>query len=546
MTSGPTLAAARFSRVSVAAVCIILIASVYVVPNVSFLFHGNQIEFGDFANNALRITNAKRFAEIYGNHSRWGFYHPGPAFWYLYAAGEYLFHDWLGVSSPHAAHVLIGIVFQVTCAVAALLYLGRKTSLTVVPIAIALLFVHWNSMLGAPNSIWPPHVLFGPFLLLITFGAGVASGDVKFLPIMIFAGGLLLHGHVAQPLLVIPLGCLALISVVRSGRYKEAHLSISALILAVFMLPIIIDTLRGSQSNIATIFHHIKTHAGEHHTLSQGVGYFLSFFLYEEKQQIVQGSATFSLTSYLWSHPTLWLAMALVAACAVTPLTPAARFVKCYSAFVAIAVVVSVVWSTIQDGEMFEFNGNFIYAVVYLLYLFPWLIAASASLRIRYYSYILAGSLVAVAALWNMSHGYMLSWKGFFGMFIPKPIFTIAVASDEFDSELKAMTRGAKGVYVSFKPARQFEALAVINQINRLGIPYRVQDGYSFLYTTRVRKHEPELSIEVCGDSGPILPHPASLPGSQIPCHITVTSVPTGPRPNSSGTSECITTVPTW
>ena len=166
-------------------------------------------------------------------------------------------------------------------------------------------------MLGAPNSIWPPHVLFGPFLLLITFGAGVASGDVKFLPIVILAGGMLVHGHVAQPLFVVPLGCLALIRVVRRGEYRNAHLAISALILAVFVLPIGIDSLRGSQSNIAAILQHI-----------------------------------------------------------------------------------------------------------------------------------------------------------------------------------------------------------------------------SFLYTTRVQKYEPELSIDVCGDSGPILPHPSSLPGSRNPCHITVTLAPTGSQPD--------------
>lgn len=523
-----------FSRVSVAAVAVILIASIYVISNASFFFHGNQIEFGDFADNALRITNAKHFAEIYGNYSRWGFYHPGPAFWYLYAAGEYLFHDWLRVSSPHAAHVLIGIVFQVTCAVIAVLYLAQKTSLTVVPIAIALLFVHWNSMLGAPNSIWPPHVLFGPFLLLIAFGAGVASGDAKLLPIVIFAGGMLLHGHVAQPLFVIPLGCLALISAVRGGAYKNAYLAISALILAVFVLPIIVDALRGSNSNIATIFHHIKTHAGDRHTLSQGIGYFLSFFLYEAKQNVVQGSATFSLASYLWAHPTLWLVIALIAACALTPLTRAARFLKWYSAFVTISVVLSAAWGAMQDGEMYDFNGNFIYAVVYLLYLFPWLLAGSAISPSKY-SCILGGS-VAVAALWNMSHGYMHSaTKGLSGMFAPKPIFTIVVASDQFDLDLKAMTQGASGVYVSFKPERQFEAFAIINQINHLGIPFRVRDGYSFLYTTKVQKHEPELSIEVCGDTGPILPHPYNLPGNPAPCHITVTSVPTGSQPNSRG-----------
>jgi hypothetical protein len=532
MPSHSTQAAASFSRISVAAVGVILITSIYIVSNRSFFFHGNQIEFADFAENALRITNAKHFAEIYGNDSRWGFNHLGPAFWYLYAAGEYLFHDWLGVSSPHAAHLLIGILFQATCAMIAIFYLAKRTSLAAVPVAIVLLFVHWNSMLGAPNSIWPPYVLFGPFLLLSAFGAGVASGDVKFLPVVIFAGGMLIHGHVAQPLFVVPLGCLALIPVVRRGECRNAHVAMSALILAVFALPIGIDSLQGSHSNIATIFRHIKTHTGEHHSLSQGIGYFLSFFLYESNQNFVQGSVTFSLSSYLWAHPTLWLPITLIGACALMPLTRAPRFIKWYSAFVVIAVILSIVWSTIQDGEMYDFNGNFIYAVVYLLYLFPWLLAASATLPIRAL-YIFAGSVVAIAALWNMRHGYMLFWKSFYGMFTPKPIYTIAVASDQFDLDLKAMTKDVAGVYVTFKPERQFEAFAVINQINRLGISYRVRDGYSFLDTRRVQKHESELFIEVCGDSGPILPHPDSLPGSTAPCHITITPIPIRPEVNS-------------
>ena len=48
------------------------------------------------------------------------------------------------------------------------------------------------------------------------------------------------------------------------------------------------------------------------------------------------------------------------------------------------------------------------------------------------------------------------------------------------------------------------EEFTIINQINHLGIPFRVRDGYSFLYRTKAQKHEPELSIEVCGDTGPI------------------------------------------
>src|SRR5262245_2882922 len=37
------------------------------------------------------------FQELLGNYSRWQFHHPNPAFFYLLAAGEYVFRDWLGM-----------------------------------------------------------------------------------------------------------------------------------------------------------------------------------------------------------------------------------------------------------------------------------------------------------------------------------------------------------------------------------------------------------------------------------------------------------------
>src|SRR5208337_1374894 len=54
------------------------------------LFRRPIYEWADFAANSIQIQNAKHFRELLGNYSRWGFHHPGPVFFYVFAAGELL------------------------------------------------------------------------------------------------------------------------------------------------------------------------------------------------------------------------------------------------------------------------------------------------------------------------------------------------------------------------------------------------------------------------------------------------------------------------
>lgn len=70
-------------------------------------------EVGDLAANALQIERCKQGVEIYGNYSRFCFNHPGPGFFYVYALGQVVLYDWLGlVPSPHNAHRLAGLCLQ--------------------------------------------------------------------------------------------------------------------------------------------------------------------------------------------------------------------------------------------------------------------------------------------------------------------------------------------------------------------------------------------------------------------------------------------------
>src|SRR6185295_9336068 len=74
-----------------------IILGAILLNNARPIFSDAHYETGDLAANSLQVIRAKHFELVLGNYSRFGFYHPGPAFFYVYAAGEALFHDVLGI-----------------------------------------------------------------------------------------------------------------------------------------------------------------------------------------------------------------------------------------------------------------------------------------------------------------------------------------------------------------------------------------------------------------------------------------------------------------
>lgn len=362
------------------------VTALYVVPEVGRFIDGSQIEFGDFANNGLRIRDAIRLHEIYGNYSRYGFYHPGPAFWYLYAVGELVFHRWTGlISSAGFAHILIGTIFQVACAMAAICYLSYRTQWFLAPFLLVILLFHWHYMLGAPSSIWPPHVLFGPFLLLLVFGAAVAAGDGRCIPVLAFAGGMLVHGHVAQPLQVLPIvlcsGVGYLCNTTSAARKRDhIYLLASAGIVILFLIPIIVDLTLGSKSNCAVILAHLRSSSANRHTFSRGISYFLSFFRYETDQHIFLSSTTFSTLTYLRRHWASWVIAVLSLCCGqILLFRRSLRYSRWFVAFINLSIALSIFWSAFQDGPMFDFNGNYFYAVIYLILVYLWYLLPQCS-----------------------------------------------------------------------------------------------------------------------------------------------------------------------
>ncbi len=163
-----------------------------------------------------------------GNYSRWGFNHPGPAFFYLYALGEKVLHDWLHlVPAEMNAHILTIILLNTAFLFGSIRIIAcycRSRLFLPTALAISLYFIYAVNLTipgSAVVSVWPPHVILFCFLFFITASASVASGNLKQLPWAVFAGLMLVHGHVAQPVFVIAIGTFA-VAALCLNRYRSA------------------------------------------------------------------------------------------------------------------------------------------------------------------------------------------------------------------------------------------------------------------------------------------------------------------------------------
>lgn len=207
------------------------------------LFAHAVYEAGDPAANSILTLQAKHFALLTGHYSRVGFHHPGPAFFYVQAGGEWLLHDLTRVvpAAYNGQSIAIMALNATLIAIAlTILYSWVRSVAPVLAAAgVALIFLAEHPQLVC--STWMPHVCFAPFLLYIFAVASVAAGRLRQLWIMVLAGGLLVHGH-AEFLLLVPL--LALAALVPQRHRLLAHrreVLIASAILALFLLPMVLN-----------------------------------------------------------------------------------------------------------------------------------------------------------------------------------------------------------------------------------------------------------------------------------------------------------------
>jgi hypothetical protein len=268
------------------------IATVLVVRN-AYLFTTKIYEDMDFAANTIAVLQAKRFDLLTGNYSKEGFYHPGPAFLYVMAAGESFFHDLLHlVPTPWNGQLLAILLLNAALIGASLAVIARQAASGRVALAcmvVALLFVSLHPL--TVNSAWMPYVYFAPTLLLLVSAASVATGQTVDLWLLALSAWLCINGQ-AEFLLfspVIVVASLACLVVVRRRRRRAgdtvprapARHWIGALaVSAVLAFPIALNTALHWPGQFGRYLTYARAASGHltHHSVLFSIGYTLRYW----------------------------------------------------------------------------------------------------------------------------------------------------------------------------------------------------------------------------------------------------------------------------
>ena len=279
-----------------------------------FLFTTRLYEQGDAGANSILIEQAKHFTLLVGNYSRERFHHPGPAFMYVQALGEYLFQNALRlVPTAWNAHMLS--VFALDCAFVALavgVVYGWTRSLW----GAAACFAVFNGFAIAyppmVNSDWMPHMYVLPYMVFILAAGSVAAGRAADAWIFALTGWFLIHGHACFLLFVPALTVTVLAAVLwprrhalrsSAGRFfreqRGAWVPV-AVISAAFALPVVVNLALHWPGDFGTYISYGGSGRAGGHGLRQVAQYALWFW---------------------WPHHHAWLApllgylAALAAAC---------------------------------------------------------------------------------------------------------------------------------------------------------------------------------------------------------------------------------------
>ena len=196
-----------------------------------FLFTTRLYEQGDAGANSILIEQAKHFTLLVGNYSREGFNHPGPAYMYVQAFGEYLFQNALHVvPTAWNAHMLS--VFALDCAFVALavgIVYGWTRSLRG---AAACFAVFTGFAIAYPpivNSDWMPYLYVLAYMVFVLAAGSVAAGRAQDAWILALTGWFLIHGH-ACFLLFVPALTMAVLAAVLWPRRHTLRASVRSIL----------------------------------------------------------------------------------------------------------------------------------------------------------------------------------------------------------------------------------------------------------------------------------------------------------------------------
>ena len=159
-----------------------------------------SVPYGDHGSNSMLVLKAKSFELLHGNYSRVGFYHPGPYYLYVMAAGEWLLCDLLQISdNPTDAHrIAISISNLILFTIIYRLLIWRTGGPLIAAIATILIVAITQTHAPVLHSLWPPHMYIAPAALMTVALWLLIRGHGGALWAYALGAGILVHGHASN------------------------------------------------------------------------------------------------------------------------------------------------------------------------------------------------------------------------------------------------------------------------------------------------------------------------------------------------------------
>ncbi|HEX6521856.1 MAG TPA: hypothetical protein VF070_17900 [Streptosporangiaceae bacterium] len=373
----------------------------------AFLFSARLYEQGDSGANSILIEQALRFRLLVGNYSREGFNHPGPAYMYIQAFGEWVAYHLLHVvSTPWNGQLLAALALDSAFAALAVgIVYGwtRSVRAAVAAFVVILGFAALHPPIFASN--WMPYLYVMPFFVFLLAAASVAARQAQDLWVLALSGWLLIHGHVCF-LLIVPLITVAaaaiamwpdrrrLLAAVRIfiGNYRGSWIP-AMVISAVFVFPIVLNVILHWPGDFGKYFAYSGSGKAGGHPVAQVARYALW---------------------YWWPHGSVVALVVLVllfaAALAAAVAFSRGRLRRCLLAVVAMAVAASFAFAIYAAVGIDDLDAAYIgyfywSAPCVLLLVVVVALAARASASLATTALALAGAagaLIASAFLVNL------------------------------------------------------------------------------------------------------------------------------------------------
>jgi len=351
----------------------------------SFLFTTRLYEQGDAGANSILITQAKHFTLLIGSYSREGFNHPGPAYMYVQALGEYLFLNALHVvPTAWNAHVLAVFVLDsafLTLAVGIVYGWTRSLAGAAATFAVFIgLAVVYPQVV---NSDWMPYLYAPTYVVFLLAAGSVTTGRAADLWILALSGWFLIHGH-ACFLLFVPVITLAVLAATAAGHRRGMLRSIrsffaeqrkawipAAVISVVFAFPIVLNLILHWPGD----FGHYLSYGNSggtlglagHYTAAQVTDYVLWFW---------------------WPHANAWLAPVLLLVAALGVIVglargPLRRFLIALLALNVVSTLAFVLYTAVGIDDLFSRYIGYFYWSAPLIMVLIIVLGVVDALRLR-------------------------------------------------------------------------------------------------------------------------------------------------------------------